>query len=908
MFRSFTLNPKSPAIVVDEHHHHHSTMAQSSSWVHEHPQGATRTVYADFGRIAISSLPPSSINDEDALKTWIWQKYQQEIFAAMRIQYTSERIELELCQKRLDLLDKVAQVQRQYLQSEGPKVVYGCLLEGILDLMQSEYGFIGEVKYESDGTMYIQTHASTNIAWDEATQQFYEDNVDAGLKFYNLNSLFGKVLTTLEPVISNDPSSDKRACGIPPGHPALNHFLGIPFFKKGGEIIGMVGIANKPGGYSLEDISFLEPFTVTCSNLIQAYWQIQRNKDLINTLETKVCERTRKLELVNQSLEEANRRVMQASAAQLQHFACMSHEIRTPLNCIIGLSSLLHETELNPMQEESVRMIINSGDLLLTVVNDVLDYSKLESGNVDIAIQNSSLQETLNSVVHSIELKAQSKRITVNTLYGSTVPEMIRTDSRRLQQILYNLLGNAMKFSHEGGVVELSVHLLPVQERVKPVVATTPPTLLSTTTTTAPPTSCPFHRSSTTPTATSDTVSRCPFTRSSTTKTATAPSRSSPKRKHVLRFSVKDYGKGIEKKDFERIFQPFLQANADTERLYGGTGLGLAITAKLVHGLGGTISVDSDGSSWSQFTVEFPFEDAPFDTESVTSVFKGSTVCIIGHETEDVKRSRSIFQQLRVNYFTASDLRNVRIAVRKEVEKNNSIVFLVHEDHYDDEVYTSLRSPSNSVLITFGPKYKVQPPTTHYRSLTQVLPSVLIQSLASHLQRFAVTDAIPPRVGRTDGAPMYSDLRVMIAEDNVINQKVLLRMLYRLGILNVEIVDNGKKAVDREASEYFHVILMDMQMPVMDGIEACKIITQRQGGHPQALVIFITAHVSESFEEHCAEAGSSGFIQKPCNIRSIEKCFQRIYSLLGKEKSETLPLTFVESNDATPSEPQTAQT
>ena len=159
-----------------------------------------------------------------------------------------------------------------------------------------------------------------------------------GLKFYNLDTLFGRVMTTSQPVISNNPSSDPRAGGIPEGHPPLNHFLGLPFFHNG-KMTGMVGISNKPGGYSVADIDFLEPLTVTCSNLIQAYQQKQKNEYLINTLEESVIARTKELEMVNKNLEEANRQVRQNAMMQLQHFACMSHEIRTPLNCIIGKST-----------------------------------------------------------------------------------------------------------------------------------------------------------------------------------------------------------------------------------------------------------------------------------------------------------------------------------------------------------------------------------------------------------------------------------------------------------------------------------------------------------------------------------------------------------------------------------------
>jgi GAF domain-containing protein len=186
--------------------------------------------------------------------------------------------------------------------------------------------------------MFLQCHAITNIAWNDATHKLYKENVEQGLRFYNLNTLFGTVMTSGKPVISNNPRTDPRASGIPKGHPPLNHFLGIPFFKSNGEMNGMVGLSNRPGGYSEEDIAFLEPVTVICANLIHIYLQMEQNHYLINTLEKSVKARTSELEKANADLEEANRRIRRAANRQLEHFASMSHEIRTPLNCIIGKS------------------------------------------------------------------------------------------------------------------------------------------------------------------------------------------------------------------------------------------------------------------------------------------------------------------------------------------------------------------------------------------------------------------------------------------------------------------------------------------------------------------------------------------------------------------------------------------
>ena len=232
--------------------------------------------------------------------------------------------------------------------------------------------------------------------------------------------------------------------------------------------------------------------------------------DLNLRVEQKVKERTCRLEALNGELAEANKKIAAASAMQLQHFACMSHEIRTPLNCIIGLSSLLVETELDPMQKDSMQMIVSSGNHLCAIVDDVLDYSKLESGNAEVFINEVNLQDTLSSVVHLIKTNkvTKSKNLLIRTLYDPNVCETVATDGRRLQQILFNLLGNAIKFSKENGVVELRVLIFSDDDM-----------------------------------DTSD----------------------------VLRFVVMDYGKGIDRKNFEKIFLPFLQASSGIENMEGGT-------------------------------------------------------------------------------------------------------------------------------------------------------------------------------------------------------------------------------------------------------------------------------------------------------------------------------------------------
>jgi len=259
-----------------------------------------------------------------------------------------------------------------------------------------------------------------------------------------------------------------------------------------------------------------------------------RSRENALLLEKMVKERTGELERSNKELGEANQKIMRASQLQLQHFACMSHEIRTPLNCIIGLSSLMEESELNPLQRDSMRMIITSGDLLRAVVDDVLDYSKLETGNIQMNIKKSNIQQTLSSVVHSIEMRGLASDVAVTTYFDPLIPEFVTTDTRRLQQILYNLLGNAVKFSKSGGTVELHVSIC-------------------------------------SPGFLADAYSPPPLDGDGNETAEHFES------ERVLRFVVKDFGKGIEKEDQCKIFEPFIQTDDETDRenVYGGTGLGL---------------------------------------------------------------------------------------------------------------------------------------------------------------------------------------------------------------------------------------------------------------------------------------------------------------------------------------------
>eukprot|EP00980_Cylindrotheca_fusiformis_P016264 scaffold4829_cov129-Cylindrotheca_fusiformis.AAC.24 len=611
------------------------------------------------------------------------------------------------------------------------------------------------------------------------------------------------------------------------------------------------------------------------------------HRDLINSMEQQINDRTAELARANHDLERANTQVQRQSARQLEHFACMSHEIRTPLNCIVGMSSILLEethSKIDPMHAESIKMIYNSGELLRAVVDDVLDYAKLESGSFEVDICKTNLQESLSGVAHSISQKIQEKNIRLRRHFSPDLPQYTETDSRRLQQVLFNLLGNSGKFSKRNSVIDLSVRLVPKSRNDD--------------------------------------------------RNGLAVDWEGDARElkdcDIIRFSVTDYGKGIEKKDFKTIFQPFSQASKHTATVYGGTGLGLSITSKLVNTLGGRIAVDSEVDKFTKFIVDLPLKGAPVDIATLKKRLQN--VCIItiqpaeqfdySFTTYPIAEEPRIFGSSVCNQYGLSVLSTHNIhdlkgkaCQLKAQNPGKHFALLVDEVLYNDlELARTMEElgKENCTLMTFGPNYEIEATKKrHFRSLKGVFPCILLDSIAnyidqskhelaayhrsdslsvhpSHTLNGASSVAIPSSQGKlsTASGPRIQNttvtkptkefkypqskqkLKVLYAEDNKINQKVLTRVLNRVGIMDVTIVDDGLKAVNITEKESYDIIFMDMQMPVMDGVEACNLIVERDKG---ANVIFVTAHALDEFKHKARAAGGVGFISKPFRIGDIEK-------------------------------------
>lgn len=554
-------------------------------------------------------------------------------------------------------------------------------------------------------------------------------------------------------------------------------------------------------------------------------------------VEGSVKERTSKLEQLNKELEEANKKIAIASSMQLEHFACMSHEIRTPLNCIVGIASLMEGAGLNASQQESISMIAASSSLLQSIVDDVLDYSKLQSGNAEVDIKRTDIQRVVADLVNAMRASSLStkRNLTIQTRFQAMSPRHFETDGRRLLQILFNLVSNAVKFSKMNGTVEVNIT---VADRVKPF----------------------GHVEEQ---ETEDVNERRPLVTFS---------------RKVLRFAVKDHGKGIEKKNFHSIFQPFTQTNSGINNIDGGTGLGLAITEKLVRALGGDISVDSCLSEWTEFTVDFPLDEAPICIHDIAAQFKTALIFVVGQD----KLVEENLDYFHVGSSRVSSMEELKDAVqalpRKAGAENRAVVSVIVGDLFDEKITKELAVKCGMKAVVVGPKHGLSESIKHFPSLGEIVPSFFMGELGSLVRESLEFRSSQAELLGTDSDEEQptkpcdlTKLRILCAEDNLVNQKILTRMLKRVGVAEIVVEENGKLAVEKEAEKEFDIVLMDMQMPVMDGIDATKLIVQRQGGHKIPLIVFVTAHVSPTFEAQCLECGATAYLPKPYTLQVLKE-------------------------------------